>query len=594
MSSEFSYASRRLDIDRLRGEVFDFLVVGGGITGAATARDAASRGLKVALVEKEDFASGTSSASSKLVHGGLRYLENLEFKLVFESLSERAHLIRTQPNMVRWLKFYLPVYDTDARGMNLVSTGLWLYDALSLLRAPHFHKRLSRAEMLRQVPGLKEEGLLGGFTYYDASMWDDVMCVENARAARRLGAAVASRVEAVEPVWEGESITGFRCRDRFDEAAPEIVVRAKRTIVCGGPFADRIGESLLRNAPESEAARFRNRRGEWKSWLKPSRGTHLVFAKDRLPVQGAMLLSNPEDGRISFVIPREDFGPGVVIVGTTDGPSPEDPSQVRAEEEDVDYLIRLLARYFPKLGLVKNDIVSRYVGVRPLMDPAFGHEEGSDAAKNLASVSREHVIDRGPGGTTFVGGGKYTTHRTMALEIVNKALAAWTEDAWKGRAPRVPRWRSPRTDGPVNPAVTKEAVAAFLRTPIRAENLPADYRQAVPDLVERYGADAAGILQLECEHPETAASPEGFPYLEAQLRHAMREELVLRLEDFFFRRLPLYLARKDHGDPWIDRLAGIRAEELRRMGAKVDPAEPAREAKVLREKIARRDQGYRG
>ncbi len=585
MNSEFSSASRRRALERFRTEVFDFLVIGGGITGAAVARDAASRGLNVALVERDDFASGTSSASSKLVHGGLRYLENFEFKLVFESLSERAHLIRTQPNMVRWLKFYLPVYASDARGRGLISIGLWLYDLLSLFRAPHFHRRLSREQMLAELPKLSPDGLVGGFTYYDASMWDDVMCVENARAAHDLGAAIAPRVEAIEPVWNARKrIDGFRCRD--GETGESIGIRAKRTIVCGGPFTDLLGEILLRGAPSEEAAKFAEKNGHWRHWLKPSRGTHLVFAKDRLPVAGAMLLSNIEDARVSFVIPREDFGPGVVIVGTTDAPSPPDPAEVRAEDEDVAYLLRLLARYFPEAKLGTADVIAKYVGVRPLMDPAFGQSTG-EGGGSLAKVSREHHIGRGPGGTTVVAGGKYTTHRTMALEIVDKALAHWADDYWRELADRVPAWRRPRTDTSTNPAVTREAVAAFRETiapAIRAGNVD---RTALEELVERYGADAREVLELHALYPESGPSPEGFPYLEAQLRHGIRKEMVLRLEDFYFRRIPLYLCRKDHAESWIEPLSKVWADELGK-------AEAARldECAELRAKIARRDRGY--
>ena len=581
MNSEFSFASRRQALKRFKSETFDFLIIGGGITGAATARDAASRGLKVALVEREDFASGTSSASSKLVHGGLRYLENFEFKLVFESLSERAHLIRTQPNMVRWLKFFLPVYKNDARGMGLVSIGLWLYDLLSLFRAPHFHRRLSKEKILSEIPALCPKGLLGGFTYYDASMWDDVMCVENARSAVELGAAIATRVEAREPVWEVRGgkpvIAGFLCIDQ--ETQETIEIRAKRTIVCGGPYTDLLGAMLLRGAPENS--------GRWKHWLKPSRGTHLVFSRERLPVPGAMLLSNIEDTRVSFVIPRDDFGPGAVIVGTTDAPSPADPGEVRAEEEDVEYLLRLLARYFPDAKLGKADILSRYVGVRPLMDPAFGQDEAGGGG-SLASVSREHHIDHGPGGVTLVAGGKYTTHRTMALEIVDRALAYWSDDFWKGSADRVPGWHQARTEVSTNPAVTRESVAAF-RDEIASEIKSGKADEKIcEELIERYGADARAVLALHTEFPESGPSPEGFPYLEAQLRHGIRKEMVLHLDDFYFRRLPLFLCRKDHGDPWIEPLSRVWAEELRK-------SEPERVAEVaaLRAKMSRREQGYR-
>lgn len=594
MNSEFSFVSRQQTLKRFASETFDFLIIGGGITGVAVARDAASRGLRVALIEKADFASGTSSTSSKLVHGGLRYLENFEFKLVFESLSERAQLIRNQPNMVRWLKFYLPVYDTDPRGKNLVSIGLWLYDLLSLFRAPHFHRRLSKKAMIAELPNLRKEGLTGGFTYYDASMWDDVMCMENARAASDLGAAIASRVEAVAPIWrdiEGKTgekrIIGFSALDHF--TGKKISVLAHRTIVCGGPFTDQIGTLLLEGAPSAEAKPYTDEKGEWKKWLKPSRGTHLVFAKERFPVPGALLLSNVEDSRISFVIPRVDFGTGVVIVGTTDGPSPENPNEVRTKESDIAYLFRLLGRYFPELNLSEVDVLARYVGVRPLMDPDFGHQGNGMSGGSLSSVSREHHIDRGPGGTILVAGGKYTTHRTMALEIADRALQEWDADFWSERAPRVPRWKQPRTDTPVNLAVSTEAVAEFREEleEAKRQGLPASEAALVEALVQRYGADARVILEIHAQYPESGESPDGFPYLEAQLRYAIRKEMVLSLEDFYFRRIPLYLGRKDHADRWISSLSQVWALEL---GKNED--ERATEVTSLREKIRKRDAGY--
>lgn len=586
MNSEFSYKTRQKAIERFEQETFDLLIIGGGITGVACARDAASRGLKVALVEKNDFASGTSSASSKLVHGGLRYLENFEFKLVFEALSERAHLIRTTPNMVRWLKFYLPVYKGDARGMNLISLGLLMYDLLALGRGPHFHDRLSREQMIKQVPGLKTEGLVGGFTYYDASMWDDVMCVETARAAQSLGAAIANYVEAETPIWEEGRIYGFECKDR--ESGKKFKLRAIRTIVCGGPFTDQIGEKLLQGAPSQEREKFADRAGHWKHWLKPSRGVHLVFDAKRFPVQGALLLMNPEDGRISFVIPRKDFGAGVTVVGTTDGPSPEDPSKVRAEKEDRDYLFALLGRYFPKLNLTPGDLVSTYVGVRPLMDPAFGHEPGA-GAKSLQAVSREHHIDKGPGGTTVVAGGKYTTHRLMAREIVDYAMKYWEEERWSGYAPRPPGYHGSRTDDPVNPAVSKEALKAL------------DRRKIPKELIERFGADALGVMQIDREYAirddvvrsqerlqnaNVPESPAGFPMLESQFRHILEHEMAIHLEDFYFRRLPLYLSRKDHGLPWADALSRIWAQTL---GKNED--ERKEELKRLEERVKIRDDG---
>ncbi|MGZ3688099.1 MAG: FAD-dependent oxidoreductase, partial [Bdellovibrionota bacterium] len=230
----FSHATREEALQRFRTESFDLLIVGGGISGAGVARDATRRGLKVALVEKHDFAFGTSSRSSKLIHGGLRYLQNMEFGLVFEALAERALLLKSVPHLVRPMPFLLPVYEGDSHGRAILGIGLWLYDLLALFRTPEFHRSLSREKMLEEVPGLRAEGLKGGFKYSDATMWDDVLAVETLRAASQDGAAVANYVEAAAPVWTGDRITGFRVRDRI--SGSEIEIRASRLVVCAGPW----------------------------------------------------------------------------------------------------------------------------------------------------------------------------------------------------------------------------------------------------------------------------------------------------------------------------------------------------------------------
>ncbi|MGK5083943.1 glycerol-3-phosphate dehydrogenase/oxidase, partial [Bdellovibrionota bacterium FG-1] len=350
LSSEFSFRSRTLSLKRFQEETFDLLVIGGGITGAAVARDAATRGLKVALVERRDFAYGTSSRSSKLIHGGLRYLQNLEFGLVFEALAERALLLKTVPHMVRPLPFFLPVYEGDPNGRALLNLGLWLYDLLALFRTPGCHQSLSAKAMIEKIPFLKSEGLTGGFRYFDASMWDDVLAVETLRSAHVEGAAIANYCEAIGPLWTGDRITGFRVRDL--EASAEINLHAQRVVVCAGPWTDQVGLMLS---------------NKWRSWLNPSKGVHLIFDLKRLPMPGAMVMNHPEDGRIAFVIPRPDLGAGVTVVGTTDGPTPKDPDSASVDFEDVQYLMNLLGKYFPTLQLKTSDILSAYVGVRPLV-----------------------------------------------------------------------------------------------------------------------------------------------------------------------------------------------------------------------------------
>ena len=573
LSAEFSFRSREKALQRFRDEVFDLLIIGGGITGAAAARDASTRGLKVAVVDRKDFAYGTSSRSSKLIHGGLRYLQNLEFHLpVFEALAERALLLRTIPTMVRPLPFFMPVYEGDKNGRAILDTGLWLYDLLALFRTPGFHQSLSRSKLLEKIPFLRPDGLKGGFKYFDASMWDDVLAVETLRSAYASGAAIASYTEAVGPQWTEDRVTGFRLRDlESPGAGQEINLRAHRTVVCAGPWTDDVGVTLS---------------SQWRGWLNPSKGVHLIFDLKRIPVPGAMVMTIPGDGRIAFVIPRPDYGAGVTIVGTTDGPTPKDPDEAAVEKGDVDYLMGLLARYFPQLsGLKTSDILSAYVGVRPLMGatvPMAGSEgQSASSGESLQKVSREHHIDRGPGGTVIAAGGKYTTHRKMAEEIVDFTLKHWRQDAKARRgAPFPAELRPPRTRAPVNPKATGQAVDVC-RTEAAAKNV------TLPEeLLARYGAETFSVLEAQAQHPRgagAATDPAGFPLLAAQLRHSMRSEMVMHLEDFYLRRVPLYASRADHGLPWAEELARVWAEEKG-----VGPSETSAELERLRAEIERR------
>ncbi len=541
-TEEFSFRTREASLNRFRRsaqEPFDLLIVGGGITGAGTARDAASRGLKVALVEARDFAWGTSSRSSKLIHGGLRYLQNMELQLVFEALSERSHLLKVVPHLVKPLEFYMPVFKGEKPGMTLLSIGLWLYDILSLFRTPGFHRRLTKKKMLAKIPFLKADHLKGGFQYYDASMWDDIMTIETLRDAKRLGATIANYTEAVAPIWERERIVGFQVRDLWTNTAERISLRAKKVVVCAGPWTDQVGLTMD---------------AKWRPWLNPSKGVHLIFDLKKIPVPGAMVLTNPDDGRIAFVIPRPDMGTGVAIVGTTDGPTPADPEKAIVEKEDVLYLMSLLRKYFPKLKLEASDILSAYVGVRPLMG-SHAETTGSEgqSAKSLQKVSREHYIGGGPGGTILVAGGKYTTHRTMAKEIVDVTLESWQRDAAKGLdAPYPTGLEESQTEEGINPMARFDVVADAIQ---EAERKGLKIEE---NLWDHYGAGALEIAQ----HSIDLQDPEGFSFLAGQLRYAIHAGMVMHLEDFYFRRVSLFAARADHGLPWVGPLAEIFVKEL--------------------------------
>jgi glycerol-3-phosphate dehydrogenase len=361
-------------------------------------------------------------------------------------------------------------------------------------------------------------------------------------------------------------VTGFRIHDlETSNGHSHFEIRAHKTIVCAGPWTDEMGERL---SPD------------WNRWLNPSKGVHLIFDLKRIPIPGAMVMNHPEDGRIAFVIPRPDFGPGVVIVGTTDGPTPDDPSKATVSAEDVDYLMDLLNRYFPELQLSHSDILSAYVGVRPLMGDSFGQEKGEQSGA-LQKVSREHHIGFGPGGTVVVAGGKYTTHRKMAEEIVDFTLKSWREESRKHHGPEYPKEVKPSsTRAPINPLATAEAIQEL------KEELIRDQVQIPEALLSRYGGEAKRVLHYQAHQSRQSQDrpdPEGFPLLEAQFRHSMRSEMVMHLEDFYFRRIPLYASRKDHGLPWAEELARVWAEEKG-----LGESEASRELQRLKNEIAER------
>lgn len=505
MSLEFSYKTREKNLSRLKNESFDFLIIGGGITGAAAARDAALRGFKVALIEKSDFSSGTSSVSSKLVHGGLRYLENQEFHLVFESLSERAWMLRDCKESVKPFQFFIPVYKTEKRGMSIISIGLWLYDLLSLFRAPALHRRHSKKALQEALPGLKKEGLKGGFSYFDAHMKDDLLNIETLRSAHEAGAVIVNYVEGIRPLSEWVSpaphpqVCGYEVKD-CTHSQEKFSIRATRVIVCAGPWTDKVGHQLSETQSHSL---------NWENRLAPSRGTHLVFERNRIPVKGAVLMLHPVDGRVSFVMPREDLGAGVVIVGTTDGPVlDQNIDQLKVPKEDEDYILDLLNTFFPDLKLTEKDVISKYIGIRPLVK----EEENV----SLSKVSREHWIETFSNGMTFCAGGKYTTNRVMGKDIINHSIASWDEGDRKGYLKRLPIYREVET-----------------RIPLFKQ------KEDKQKIIESY----------QNEFPEFPIKDlEGYKNLKGQLLFSLRHEMTLNLNDFIQRRIPLYLSRRDHGE----------------------------------------------
>jgi len=401
--NKFSFKDRSKNLKKIKSDFYDIVVVGGGITGAGVAREASLRGFKVCLVEKSDFSTGASSKSSKLAHGGLRYLENFEFDLVAEALNERQHLLRMATHMVRPLSFLVPIYKGDRVGWWKMKAGMLLYDLLCAFRAPKLHTSLNPKKVESSNSNLKTEGLKGGFVYYDAYMDDDRLVVETLRSVSdKIDVAsycevkeVKSSADKKDKAEKDEALKGVElsCYDSIEDE--EFKIKAKHLISCVGPWTDTFGKIID---------------DSWKDKMRPSKGIHLCVKKSLLGLETAMVMAADKSKRILFCIPRKDFD----IVGTTDTDYNEDLDTVRSNDDDVSYVKKVLSEYFPKIDIKDGDILSTYAGVRPLIH---------DGSSNESKVSRNHRVfnvDEKP--ITFISGGKYTTYLSMAIHAVDKAV----------------------------------------------------------------------------------------------------------------------------------------------------------------------------
>jgi glycerol-3-phosphate dehydrogenase len=516
----FSYADREEMLGRMEREIFDLVVIGGGITGAGVARDAASRGMSVALVEAKDFAVGTSSRSSKLIHGGIRYLENLEFGLVFEALSERRLLFEMAPHLVHPLRFVLPLYQGGRVGMFKMGLGMWLYDALSMFEAPELHERLNAGESLERLPLLRESGLLGSYVYSDAYMDDDRLTIETLRSAVKLGALAVNYVSADDAELVEGKVRSIGVTDHV--SGRKFRLNGRHFISTVGPWTDRVASSWFNN---------------WRKVLRPSKGVHLTFDRKRLQLHQAVVMA--AEKRIVFGIPRHEM----IIIGTTDTDYPGDPYDVSTTPEDVRYLLNVASNYFPGAKLTADDIIASYAGVRPLVD---------DKSETESKTSREHLILNDPRNVTFVAGGKYTTYRRMAEQTVEAALENFTlEDQV--------RFSRNDTKRPLNDFATVHKIdQALLSASDWAEQagLP---RSVVEFLISRHGEEALGLIQKS--KGLLGRTPEEKTWT-MEVHQAVCQTLCLSLLDFYIRRSPLFLARADHGLSLIGHIARAFAQEL--------------------------------
>jgi glycerol-3-phosphate dehydrogenase len=375
------------DLTQFIRQSYDVLTIGGGINGAGIAHMAALNGLRTALLEKGDFASGTSSKSTKLIHGGLRYLENMEFGLVRESLRERQVQLKSAPHLVHPLRFVIPVYRTDRRPFWMMKFGVGLYDFLSGEYVLEKHRTLSVEEVCQMIPGLQREGLLGGVTYSDAQMDDARLCLENILSAAEKGAHVANYVEARSLIQENGKVVGVKAYDHLHKTAFDIT--AKKIVCAVGPWTNLfVGKE---NSPPPPPLRL-------------TKGVHIVYRGCLSP--RAMLISAQRDKRVFFIIPWL----GNTLIGTTDTDFSGSPDAVDAGQEDIDYLIAETKRVLPGARIIQDDIIASFAGLRPLIYDRRSPEK----------ISRRHVIKESNSGIIYVMGGKYTTYRKIAQDVVSR------------------------------------------------------------------------------------------------------------------------------------------------------------------------------
>jgi glycerol-3-phosphate dehydrogenase len=476
------------------------LILGGGITGAGVALDAALRGLRVALIDKGDFASGTSSISSKLVHGGLRYLEHGDFRLVYEALHERARLLRNAPHLVWPLRFILPFYEGERVPPWKWRLGLTLYDVLAGSGDLSRSRPLTVDRLLRELPGLRDIGLRGGAQYFDAQMDDARLCVEVMRTAALNGAVVANYVEATGFTIEGGTIRGVQARDHV--GGGELSIRARQVLNATGPW----GDSVRQLAGESGGR-----------LLAPTKGVHLVVAGRQLPA--ALLLLHPADGRVFFVIPWM----GKTLLGTTDTESSEPPDKLLVTPEDERYLLDGYNHHFAP-ALSTEDVLGSFVGVRPLLA-----ESAAPSAR-----SREFQMTTGPTGLLTVAGGKYTTFRHMA-EALTDAVCGRLGIQRRCQTRNFPLDGTPR--GPWS-----EFVDVAVR---RLQHSAGLSESAARHLVGRYGQRADDVAAYVRRDAALAAPiVPGEPDLLAELPYQRDNEMALRPADFLLRRTRLGLFRR--------------------------------------------------
>jgi glycerol-3-phosphate dehydrogenase len=520
---------RQTALAALERETFDVIVVGGGINGAGIARDAALRGMRVAVLEQGDFASGTSSRSSKLIHGGLRYLEQGHLRLVLEAARERERLRRLAPHLVRPMRFVFPLYAGVSRPPWMIGIGLWGYDLLAGVRSVKRHRMLSPGEVAQVEPGLRRDGLRGAGEYWDCWTNDARLVLETMLSAVEAGAVALSYAEVVGFEKDAGRIVGVRLRDAMDGTA--LTVRGRVVVNAAGPWVDRV------RALDDAAAPPR---------LRLTKGVHVVVERARIGHEAALVLQALRDRRVMFVIP---WG-GHSLVGTTDTDHAGGPETLpTVEPSDVGYLLETVNHYFPHAALAPGDVVSAFAGLRPLVAPPPGTRE------KPSEVSREEDIFTSAAGLVTICGGKLTTHRLIAAKVVDRVVSALRSGGGRRRFGASPTAGRPLPGGTVAPETLADDLAA--------RDGHGMGLAVLRHLAGRYGRRVADVLgAVARDHTLAAPILPGLPDPRAEVVTAVEHEWAVTLEDVLRRRTQVALFDPTQGGTVAADVAALMAPSL--------------------------------
>ena len=528
-------------LERLRNETFDVVVVGGGITGVGCALDAASRGLRTALVERDDFASGTSSKSSKLIHGGLRYLQQGDVRLVYEALAERQRLRRNAPHLVHLLPFLLPVFGGKGgvipkKLARALGSAMWMYDLTGGARIGKLHKRISADEAFAHMPTLKRDRLASSYLYYDAEADDARLTLTVARtAALDFGAVMLNRARVTAIGAPGDH-TWFT-----DQQMPLRLLELEATLADGSTTTLEVRTASVINAAGVWADEVRSLdEGVNPDTIRPAKGIHITVPWDKVRNDIAAVIPVPGDKRSVFVVPWGDF----TFIGTTDTDYDGPVDDPQCTPEDVDYLLGAInGAVVEPLG--RDDVLGTWAGLRPLV-------KQTDSGRT-ADLSRRHQVVHSASGVVTVSGGKLTTYREMAADTVDHLLAhALTSPAVRNRVRRRSHTKRLRLRG----AAGYETQLAAAPT----EGLDAD---TMAHLANRYGGEAPVVIDL-VRHDPSLGSPiiDGLPYLAAEVVHAVRHEMATTLDDVLSRRTRARLQLRDASADAAGAVADLMGAEL--------------------------------